>query len=162
MIANIQRTSTIHLPPELCYPTGVTDEMRSDHKIMKALSDITRMDASTRMGKARDLITTILNSPTAQTNLPLLLSREPLSIEGRLLGPFQIAFQKKSFRVDGTNRQFSSASRDGGILLVRKSRLIYVIGYVFMRNRMNEKQHAFVMNSCRWDLDKAHASLVRR
>ena len=38
----------IHLVPEVCYMTGLTDNMRSDYRIMQDLAQYTRQDPDKR------------------------------------------------------------------------------------------------------------------
>ncbi|XP_047185101.1 piwi-like protein 1 isoform X2 [Scophthalmus maximus] len=47
------------LVPELCYLTGLTDKMRKDFKIMKDLSEHTRLNPDQRQGRLNSFVTNI-------------------------------------------------------------------------------------------------------
>ncbi len=46
----------IYLVPELCSPTGLTDEMRGNFKLMKSVADITRVNPMARQTALREFI----------------------------------------------------------------------------------------------------------
>ena len=47
------------LVPELCYLTGLTDEMRSDFHVMKDISMYTRITPNQRQGAVKKFVTNI-------------------------------------------------------------------------------------------------------
>jgi aubergine-like protein len=59
----------ICLVPELCVITGLTDDMRKDFRVMKELSNHTRLAPPERHEAFRIFIDTIRNTPNALKQL---------------------------------------------------------------------------------------------
>ena len=88
----------IFLVPELCHLTGVTDAMRSNWKLNKALADTTRMPPSERVKSVQQLIQTVLGSPQVAEEMKKLqieIKLEPTTVQARVLGPFNVMFNHK-------------------------------------------------------------------
>ncbi|KAM9858804.1 piwi-like protein 1 [Aulostomus maculatus] len=76
------------LIPELCYPTGLTEKMRADFRIMKDLSSHTRLDPEQREGRLNRFVTTLKMNANAQAELDqwgLNFDKQLLNLTGRVL-----------------------------------------------------------------------------
>uniref|UniRef100_A0A8D2ZNA2 Piwi like RNA-mediated silencing 1 n=1 Tax=Scophthalmus maximus TaxID=52904 RepID=A0A8D2ZNA2_SCOMX len=83
------------LVPELCYLTGLTDKMRKDFKIMKDLSEHTRLNPDQRQGRLNSFVTNIQRDIDAQAELDkwgLGFDKELVKLTGRVL-PAERIFQ---------------------------------------------------------------------
>jgi len=102
MIVNIpNKRGPIFLVPELCHLTGVTDPMRSNFKLMRALADQTRLPPTERVKEQQRLIGAMVKQAAkegaATPRLPgvsfsIKLSDKPVAVQARVLGPFDINF----------------------------------------------------------------------
>ncbi|XP_061421204.1 piwi-like protein 2 isoform X2 [Lethenteron reissneri] len=93
---------TICLIPELAYMTGITDLMRSDFSMMKAISEQMRLGPSLRHNSVMEFISTVENNPEAQqelSNWGLQLDSDIYKLSGRQLPPEMIRLQSKAFAV---------------------------------------------------------------
>ena len=89
----------IALIPELCYLTGLSDDMRSDYKVMREVGSITRVAPEARKQNLIKLIRNIKNNPEAEahlTNWGLNLADEPIEIEGRVLNKDKLFFGNRN------------------------------------------------------------------
>lgn len=114
-----QRTTkqTTLLLPELCYLTGLNDQMRSNQSLMKALNTETRLAPSKRVAAISDLIKKVhaksLEVDAKEGALPIRLSGAPVETKGRVLGSFDIKFPRgKKTLTD--NKSFSNDIRSCG------------------------------------------------
>ncbi|XP_014216976.1 piwi-like protein Siwi [Copidosoma floridanum] len=71
----------VYLIPELCYSTGITDAMRQDMNLMKALTDKTRINPSDRINKLLDFHTR-LNS---KSDIKVDFANWDLEIDDKLI-----------------------------------------------------------------------------
>lgn len=62
------------LVPELCYLTGLTDEMRSDFKVMKDVATYTRVSPNQRQFALNTFIDSIRSEYILVTNLFIFIS----------------------------------------------------------------------------------------
>lgn len=86
-----QRT---YLVPELCTPTGLTDDMRKDFRLMRALSHHTRLDPMKRAMSTKELINRLQASMECQAlfdNWHFRLSDEIAGMIGRILPPERVS-----------------------------------------------------------------------
>jgi aubergine-like protein len=60
---------TVYLIPELCRMTGLTDDMRSNYRLMSALAEHTRMGPSLRVKKLLAFSQRLNNEPNVRTTL---------------------------------------------------------------------------------------------
>ncbi|XP_032223626.2 piwi-like protein 1 [Nematostella vectensis] len=84
------------LLPELCFLTGLSDDMRADFSVMKDLAVHTRLDPKARSKDLNKLISEINNNPDASGELSgwgLRFGRNLLDFDGRIL-PGEKIFQK--------------------------------------------------------------------
>ncbi|KAK7507334.1 hypothetical protein BaRGS_00001269, partial [Batillaria attramentaria] len=82
------RTEIICLIPELCYLTGLTDDMRADFTLMKDLSAHTRVSPNQRLMTMKKFVDSVRNNPEASQQLQnwgLELDDSALAVEGRQL-----------------------------------------------------------------------------
>ncbi|KAL1459159.1 hypothetical protein WDU94_011166, partial [Cyamophila willieti] len=84
----------IYLVPELCYLTGLSDEMRNNFRLMKALGDITRVGPKDRIGKVRAFRKRIENSEAKDILTPweLKLDNDLVKVQGHCIPPENIVF----------------------------------------------------------------------
>lgn len=106
------------LIPELCNPTGVTEEMKNNFKVMKALSLNTRLPPSKRVSSINYLVSQIINDNKSKkdiSKLPLKLDPNPCKIKGRLMEPFDISFKRGSTRI-AANKSFMRDVQNVGFI----------------------------------------------
>ncbi|KAG7189003.1 hypothetical protein KM043_008597 [Ampulex compressa] len=122
----------ILLVPELCYVTGLTNNIRSDFKVMRDLSSITQVSPSNR----RDVIKRFVQEVQANEVTKSLLSAWGLYIEnelttftGRVLDPEKIFFgQDKSILLTKARPvDWSAASVNNPVLRTISLRNWYII-----------------------------------
>ncbi|CAG2181038.1 unnamed protein product, partial [Oppiella nova] len=78
----------ICLIPELCFMTGLTDDIRSDTRIMRDIASHTRIKPTVRQAKLQVFIDNVLNTPAARRHLTdwgLDLSPKPYETYGRTM-----------------------------------------------------------------------------
>ncbi|XP_037634961.1 piwi-like protein 1 isoform X2 [Sebastes umbrosus] len=88
------------LIPELCYLTGLTDKMRADFRIMKDLSEHTRLNPEQREGRLNRFVSNIQKNADAQAELDkwgLNFDKELLNLTGRVLPAERIFQGTKSY-----------------------------------------------------------------
>lgn len=90
-----KETITYCILPEICYLTGITDEMRSDQKVMRDIATFTRVTPEQRMLAYRKFCDNVNNSPEASeilSNWGLSLDSGPRKVVGRQLDNETITF----------------------------------------------------------------------
>lgn len=88
----------ICLVPELCCMTGLTDQARSDFKVMKDLAVHTRVAPNEREKSFRKFVENINSTPEARNHLSrwgLHLEPAIVQVGGRKLNPEKVFFKKK-------------------------------------------------------------------
>nr|AUZ94235.1 piwi [Recilia dorsalis] len=83
------------LVPELCYLTGLTDEMRADFKVMKDVATFTRVNPNQRVMALQKFIDSIRTNPKCVAMLEewgLRVPENPIKLKARLLTPEAITF----------------------------------------------------------------------
>ncbi|XP_034669436.1 protein argonaute-3 [Drosophila subobscura] len=96
------------LIPELCYLTGLRDEVRSDNKLMREIATYTRVSPNQRKLALDKFYDNVTNTPAAREILDrwgLALSRNYNNLKGRQFDPEQIYFAKKAVSA-GQNAEF--------------------------------------------------------
>lgn len=94
-----EEVTPIHLVPELCSRTGLTDKMRNDFKVMKDLSQHTRVTPNQRHISFQKFIENVSSSPEAYQELAnwgLELDKDILQLKGRQLPLEKILFKNNS------------------------------------------------------------------
>lgn len=97
------------LVPEICFLTGLRDDMRSDFKLMREIATFTRIQPNQRLQALEKFYTNINNSPEARQILKdwgLSLKQSYESVGGRVFEEEKIYFSQKVFSA-GTNADFS-------------------------------------------------------
>lgn len=105
----------IGLVPELCYLTGLSEEVRSDFNAMKDLSLHTRLGPSQRIRALEGLMQKINSDETASAELSnwnLEFAQSLLTIPSRQLGPETIALGSKKFKYDEATAEWSSQMKN--------------------------------------------------
>ncbi|CAG9802484.1 unnamed protein product [Chironomus riparius] len=105
------RSDVICLVPELCNTTGLTENMKSNFQLMKAMADYTRMDPRKRVErlmKFNDRISRTPKSAQIFEQFQTQLQTKLVELTGRQLNQEIILFgngksAKNDFRVDWTN-----------------------------------------------------------
>lgn len=99
------QTKVLCLIPELCYMTGLTDDMRQDFRVMKDLAQHTRVTPNARQASLRSFIKNVNDSDAAKKILSdwgLTLQDDTIQMDGRVLPYETIFFNEKS--VPGTEK----------------------------------------------------------
>lgn len=98
------------LIPELCYITGLTDEMRSQFTIMKDLAVYTKLTPCQRVAAYKKYVENINKHPEAKQKLTdwgLTLDSDPCQVTARVLNKEVVIFgQNMSYDI-GANADFS-------------------------------------------------------
>ena len=103
-----RKEQVIHLIPELCYMTGLTDEMRANFNLMKELSVITKGNAAEKLDECKGLINQFNNDKGCQEamkNWGLTISNQPLMLSGCRIPAGNYLMHKKQ---DGNRLSFSA------------------------------------------------------
>lgn len=106
----------IYFIPELCTPTGMTEEQRADNNLMKQFATYTRMDADKRFNMTLDIVRQVTaSSGRKYQDLPMQLAERPDSINARIFGNFQIMFGRTSREIQLSGK-FDKHVRDNGFV----------------------------------------------
>jgi aubergine-like protein len=95
-----KRENKIYLMPELCFLTGLTDEMRSNFGLMKSLAVITKPAADFKLKEGIDLITSLLKTEKGKEAINqwhITVDPNPVTLKGRRLHAGNIIMQSGSF-----------------------------------------------------------------
>lgn len=97
--------------PELCRLTGVTEEMRTNFRLMRAVADYTRLDPKERirkLGSFNSRLNRCHESFSIFKEWGFEMERNVVSVKGRVLSPEIIVF--------GNNTRFETIDADWVIL----------------------------------------------
>lgn len=100
---------TFFLVPEICFLTGLTDDMRKDFKVMKDIATFTRVTPMQRVRSFSQFCESLDRVPAAGevlANWGLRLDKRPLQMEGRRLEEEQICFKNNKQFGAGRNADF--------------------------------------------------------
>ncbi|KAI3379092.1 hypothetical protein SNEBB_002778 [Seison nebaliae] len=99
-----------YLVPELCHPTGLTEQQRSDFNVMREMARVTGNKPGQRIDSLKDFIKNLKSNPDVQKELTkwkLAVDSNLFPVEGRVLTKETILFngasQQTDQRVDWTN-----------------------------------------------------------
>lgn len=109
----------ICLVPELCHMTGLTDEMRSDFKVMKDVAQYTRVTPNQRISALRKYLNNVRQSERAQQILKdwgLELHSASIDLQARVVDPETIVFGKGAVFKCNEKAEFSNAAANNKIL----------------------------------------------
>jgi len=110
----------IHLVPEVCYMTGLTDNMRSDYRIMQDLAQYTRQDPDKRHKALLGFKESIMESTEAVSLLNswgLEMSQGILDVTGRQQPPENILIKNGgTFPCDSKKESFDNITRKNFVI----------------------------------------------
>ncbi|KAM9391772.1 piwi-like protein 1 [Pholidichthys leucotaenia] len=101
----------VMLIPEFCFLTGLTDKMRSDNRIMRDLSNYTRLTAVQREGRLTSFMSIIHRNQDAQEELHkwgLNFDTRLLNLTGRVLPVESLAQRGTSYSYDAVKGNWSN------------------------------------------------------
>lgn len=107
----------ILLPPELCYMTGLTDDMRADRNLMKDLATFTRIDPSTRCNKLVNFARTMSTNVASQKTLGefgLAVTPNPVEATARQLAPETVTMSRP-VQIDPERADWDNALKTNGM-----------------------------------------------
>ncbi|XP_055839653.1 protein piwi [Episyrphus balteatus] len=106
------------LIPELCRATGLTDTMRSNFQLMRAMADHTRMNPDRRIERLRVFNRRLLETESSVKVLSdwnMKLDRNMVEIKGRVLEPQNIVFFDKRKVTAGEQADWTRSFRDNAM-----------------------------------------------
>jgi len=109
----------ICLVPELCLLTGMTDSMRADFRIMKEVSNFTRLSPAKRTESIRKFVVSVNENPSAKAHLSdwgLQLSPVTLAMQGRQLQPETLFFGGNRKESAGLKADWGRAATNNPVL----------------------------------------------
>ena len=109
------------LVPELCYLTGLTDEMRRDQKMMRDIATQTRVTPNQRVKALEQFCNRVNDEPAAReilANWGLTLNRKPIKLEARLLGVEKVTFGNGKSVSANVNADFTRESTNNRLMHV--------------------------------------------
>ncbi|KAF1770856.1 hypothetical protein GCK72_002680 [Caenorhabditis remanei] len=106
-----------YIVPELCFPTGLTDEMRKDFRMMKEIAMYTRLSPQQRLQETRKLITEFHSNERVQACLNywgIRLADDLANVNARVLKsePLHAEGTKK---YEGRNAEWARGVKESGI-----------------------------------------------
>lgn len=122
----------ICLIPELCFLTGLTDEMRNDFKVMKDVAIHTRITPNQRQLAMKSFVSSILESKEAHSHLlnwGLKMSPDTVKLMGRTLDPETLHFGKNYRERVNQNADWGRTATSKAVLTtvpVDKWMIVYV------------------------------------
>ncbi|KAI9585330.1 hypothetical protein GQX74_001177 [Glossina fuscipes] len=108
----------IILIPELCRPTGLTDTMRSNMQLMRAMADHTRLEPRGRMDRLRTFNRRLQQTEGSVRILKdwnMTLDTKLVELSGRILDPQRIVFKDHNKLSAGDNADWTRLFRDNGL-----------------------------------------------
>ncbi|XP_011305104.1 protein aubergine-like [Fopius arisanus] len=114
------KNDIIYLVPELCRATGLTDEMRSDFRLMSALAMHTRVNPHRRIDKLLAFNRRMLGETTIQeefNNWNLKLDTKLVEVHARKLLPEKLHFGNDRQVEVGGNGDWTKSSKDKGLYM---------------------------------------------
>jgi len=109
----------ICLVPELCLLTGMTDTMRADFRIMKEVSNFTRLNPIKRQEAIKKFVESVNGNEVAKAHLSdwgLKLSAVTLGMEGRHLQPEMLFFGSNRRESAGLKADWGRAATNNPVL----------------------------------------------
>ncbi|XP_066593519.1 piwi-like protein Siwi [Prorops nasuta] len=97
------QSEMVYLVPELCRSTGLTDEMRNDFNLMRALDKHTRVGPDVRIRKLMSFNARLLGERPIVNELSMWnmqLDSKLVEIPGRLLDPERLKFAKNVIKLN--------------------------------------------------------------
>lgn len=106
------------LIPEICYLTGLTDDMRNDFKVMRDIAAFTRVSPNQRLNSMRQFCRNVNENKEAREILEvwgLVLDMEPLLMKGRCMAEETVKFGNADVPV-GKNGDFNRAVTSNNVM----------------------------------------------
>ncbi|XP_052862181.1 protein aubergine-like [Anopheles cruzii] len=107
-------TTPIYLVPELCQTTGITDDMRNNMRLMRAIADHTRIGADKRIERLEKFNQRLNTSPASRevfTYWKTELDRRLVELPARVLAPETIYFGGDRTAPSGPEADWTNAFR---------------------------------------------------
>ncbi|XP_064461230.1 piwi-like protein 1 [Ornithodoros turicata] len=112
----VGRTDNIYLIPELCFLTGLTDEIRSNFNIMKDLAQHMKLEPAKRVTKLREFMANMKRNAQIEREMGqwgLKFSENLLEVDGRQVNPERVIFGgNQKAEVNRMTADFSREMRD--------------------------------------------------
>lgn len=109
----------VHLVPELCSMTGLSDAQRNNFTVMKDVGAYTKMSPLARVASYKKFLMNVKNTPAAMEILAdwgLALDTDPLTVSARLLNEETIIFGCKKEAPAGPQADFSYHTASNQVL----------------------------------------------
>ncbi|CAO4361477.1 unnamed protein product [Caenorhabditis nigoni] len=106
-----------YIVPELCYPTGLTDEMRKDFRMMKEIASHTRLSPQQRLDETRKLVREFHNNVKVRECLTywgIRLADDLANVSARVLKPEALHVEGTK-KYEGRNAEWARGVKDSGI-----------------------------------------------
>uniref|UniRef100_A0A8R1DKX7 Piwi domain-containing protein n=1 Tax=Caenorhabditis japonica TaxID=281687 RepID=A0A8R1DKX7_CAEJA len=119
-----------YLVPELCFPTGLTDEMRKDFKMMKEIASHTRLSPQQRLEETRQLLRQFHENARVSACLNywgIHMGDDLANVSARVLRPEPLIGEKAK-KYEGRNAEWARGVKDGGIYRGSNMRNWIVVG----------------------------------
>lgn len=110
----------LYLVPELCRPTGLTDKMRANFHMMKAMAEHTQMDPEKRSHRLLQFATKLQESETSKKQLKDFscdIERQLVSFNGRALKQETMLFGNNQSSVNDNRVDWTVAWRKNSMYL---------------------------------------------
>lgn len=123
-------TENIFLVPELCRLTGLTDDMRSNFQLMRALAEHTRVIPQARIEKLNKFSQRLRSSPSVKDDLTMWnmeLSTNLVEFTGRILPQEKISYGNGKFVEAGPEADWTKSLRNNCMLIMGKLKVWAVI-----------------------------------
>ncbi|XP_077505848.1 piwi-like protein 1 [Amblyomma americanum] len=109
------RTQNIYLVPELCFLTGLTDEMRANVSVMRDLAQHTRVEPSKRVRNLLEFMDRINNNAAIRNDMDswgIQFDDSLVTIDARVLPPEKVMQGSNAYRYSAATANFSRETRD--------------------------------------------------
>lgn len=98
LINKDKQGNIIHLIPQLCYLSGLTDNMRNNFNLMKAIAESTKGSAREKVNENVKLLDTIMSNGECRKEIEkwgMKINTTPLMLEGRVISAGNILMARK-------------------------------------------------------------------
>jgi aubergine-like protein len=100
----------VFLIPELCYITGITDDLRANFTVMKDMANATKKEPRERLAECGKLLEAVMTNPKSIQEINdwrVSLSSQPAMLEGRIFDAGSIAMgNTQSFEINTDSGSF--------------------------------------------------------
>ncbi len=113
--AKTDEPEKIYLVPELCFMTGLTDEMRANFQLMKQMAVITKGDANQKMKECTNIISLFNQNEKCRQDIEtwgLTISNTPISLKGRKLDAGAVLMHKRDPQNNNNRHSFQLEGAD--------------------------------------------------